>query len=71
VLFWYYSSIDLVTLLLFYHCLLNIYVLHTIIYLEYYKWYQSSFLGKKLWVIFFRVEMYFGVLKLQRFVVCE
>jgi hypothetical protein len=69
VLFWYYSDIDLVISLLFFHCLLNIYVLHTILYLEYCKWYQSTFLDKKLWVIFFQGRDVFDVLKLQRYVV--
>jgi hypothetical protein len=34
-----------------------------------YKWYQSTFLGRKLWVIFFRVETYSDILKLQRYVI--
>jgi hypothetical protein len=35
-----------------------------------YKWYQSTFLGRKLWVnFFFRVETYSGILKLQRSVI--
>jgi hypothetical protein len=34
-----------------------------------YMWYKSTFLGRKLWVIFFRVEMYSDILKLQRFVI--
>jgi hypothetical protein len=44
--------------------------MHNILYLEYYKWYQSTFLSRKLWVnVFFKVEMYYSVLKLQRSVV--
>jgi hypothetical protein len=40
--------------------------MHTFLYLEYYKWYQSTFLDKKLWVNFFsRVETYSNVFKLQ------
>ena len=36
----------------------------------YYKWYQSTFLGRKLWVnFFFRVETYSNVFKPQRSVV--
>jgi hypothetical protein len=31
-----------------------------------YKWYQSTFLGRKLWVNFFRVNMYSNILQLQR-----
>jgi hypothetical protein len=38
----------------------------SIIYLVPYKWYQSTFLGRKLWVIFFKVETYFDVLNLWR-----
>jgi hypothetical protein len=34
-----------------------------------YKWYQSTFLGRKLWVIFFQGRDVFYVLKLQRSVV--
>jgi hypothetical protein len=34
-----------------------------------YKWYHNTFLGIKLWVIFFRVETYSDILKLQRFVI--
>jgi len=37
--------------------------------MEYYKWYQSTFLGKKLWINFFRVETYSDIFKLQRSVV--
>jgi hypothetical protein len=38
--------------------------------MEYYKWYQSTFVGRKLWVrFFFRVETYSDVFKLQRSVV--
>jgi hypothetical protein len=42
-----------------------------ILYLVYYKWYQSTFLGRKCGLIlfFFRVETYSGVFKPQRFVV--
>jgi hypothetical protein len=44
--------------------------MHTILYLEYYKWYQSICLDIKLWVkFFFRVETYSSILKLHRFVV--
>jgi hypothetical protein len=34
-----------------------------------YKWYQSTFLDRKLWVNFFRVETYSDILKLQRSIV--
>jgi hypothetical protein len=35
-----------------------------------YKWYQSTFLGKKLWVnFFFRVKTYSNILNLQRSIV--
>ena len=38
-----------------------------ILYLVYYKWYQSTFLGRKCGLIFFfRVEMYSDVFKPQR-----
>jgi hypothetical protein len=51
-------------LLAFYFC--STYIL----YLVYYKWYQSTFLGRKCGLIFFsRVEMYFGVFKPHRSVV--
>jgi hypothetical protein len=53
VLFLYYSHIDLAISWLFYHCLLNIFVLHAILYLEYFKWYQRYFLGKTGGVIVF------------------
>ena len=33
------------------------------LYLVYYKWYQSTFLGKKCGLNFFRVETYFDVFK--------
>jgi hypothetical protein len=39
------------------------------LYLEYYKWYQSTSLEKKMWVNFFTVDTYSGVFKLQRYVV--
>jgi hypothetical protein len=35
LLFWYYSNIIMDMSLLFYHCLLNIYVFHIILYLKY------------------------------------
>jgi hypothetical protein len=61
VLFWCCSLIFCVVPLL----LSAIFMFHAIIIdLVPYKWYQSTFLGKKLWVFFFRVETYFGVLKL-------
>jgi hypothetical protein len=41
-----------------------------ILYLVYYKWYQSTFLGRKCGLnFFFKVETYFGVFKPQRSVV--
>jgi hypothetical protein len=66
VLLWCYSGYIILHLpfLAFYFC--SAYFLH----LEYYKWYQSTFLGRKLWVkFFFRVETYSGVFKPQRSVV--
>jgi hypothetical protein len=41
-----------------------------ILYMVYYKWYQSTFLGRKCGLIFFfRVETYSDIFKPQRFVV--
>jgi hypothetical protein len=41
--------------------------MHSILYLKYYKWYQSTFLGRKMRVkFFFRVQMYSDILKLHR-----
>jgi hypothetical protein len=45
--------------------------LHTILYMEYCKWYHSSFQGMTCGVIFFRVEIYSDVFKLQRYVVAR
>jgi hypothetical protein len=39
------------------------------LYLVYYKWYQSTFLGRNCGNFFFRVETYSGVFKPQRSVV--
>jgi hypothetical protein len=65
VSFWYYCGVVLVIFLFICHFYLIIFVLHTILYLEYYKWYQSTFLGRKLWVkFFFRVETYFDIFNL-------
>jgi hypothetical protein len=70
VLIWYYCGIVLVISLFLCCFSLIISVMNTILYLEYYKWYQSTFLDKKLWVNFFsRVETYSNVLKLQRSVI--
>jgi hypothetical protein len=61
VLFWCCGFIYCLVPLLFSAIFL---LLATIIDLVPYKWYQSFFLSIKLWVIFFRVETYFDVLKL-------
>jgi hypothetical protein len=34
-----------------------------------YKWYESTFLGRKLWVIFFQGRDVFDILKLHRYVI--
>ena len=61
VLFWCYGFIYCVVPLLF----SAIFMFSTIIIdLVPYKWYQRIFLGKKLWFIFFMVEMYSDVLNL-------
>jgi len=39
------------------------------LYLVYYKWYHSTFLGRNCGNFFFRVETYFGVFKPQRSVI--
>jgi hypothetical protein len=39
------------------------------LYLVYYKWYQSTFLGRNCGIFFFRVETYFDVFKPQRSIV--
>jgi hypothetical protein len=53
----------ILSLLAFYLC--SAYIL----YMVYYKWYQSTFLGRKCGLIFFRVETYSNVFKPQRSVV--
>jgi hypothetical protein len=53
-------------LLAFYFC--SAYIL----YLVYYKWYQSTFLSRKCGLIFFfRVETYFSIFKPQRSVIAR
>jgi hypothetical protein len=69
-LLWYYCDVVLVISLFIFNFSLIIFFLHTILYLEYYKWYQSTFLNKTLWVkFFFKVEMHSDVFKLQRSII--
>ena len=66
VLFWCCGLIYCVVQLLFSAIFLFSAI---IIYLVPYKWNHNTFLGRKLWVNFVRVETYSDILKLQRFVV--
>jgi hypothetical protein len=52
VTFWYYCGVVLDILLLICY-FWNFFWFYILLYLEYYKWYERTFLGRKLWVNFF------------------